>query len=304
MAIPEKMQADFLEYISPDCDRLAFLQNYLLKNGVKSTVLQIEGKNHLYVNFPSTSYDPTFKIKTVVTHYDRVKGTPAANDNSAANLMIADFAVELSKNTFRNHNIRIIFTDGEELGEGGVTEQGAFSLAERLKKNGLVTDNVFVFDSCGRGTVAVLSTAGTESKIKGKFKNDFFDLYERAQELLNSSSATGFSSWMTLPTPYSDNAGFLACGVPAVLITFLPKEEATLYFKNLMADKTLEKFVKNCDSALSVEDEIFKFKYKEKMPVTWRMFHTEMDNHLSLTEESFDFMRKILLSLAFRKDLA
>ncbi len=299
MSFPENFQKKFLEYIAPDCDRLSFLQDYLSENGVQTSVLTVNDKKHLYVNFPASCYNPLFKIKTIVTHYDRVPGTPGANDNSAANLAIADFVPILSK--CKNHNIRIIFSDGEELGAGGVMEQGAFSLAEVLKKNGITRDNVFVFDSCGRGNVAVLSTAGTDSRSSSRFKKDFDDLYQRACEILKEASPL---SWMTLPTPFSDNAGFLACGVPAVLITFLPKEEATSYYKNLLADKNLEKAVKNCDLALPSQDKIFTFKYKEKMPVTWRMFHSEMDNFLSLTEESFELMKKILAVLAERKDMA
>ncbi|MBQ3670363.1 MAG: M28 family peptidase [Treponema sp.] len=284
----------FIEYINLDCDRLSFLRNYLKENGVETNVIELGEKKHISVQFPPSAYDPTFRTKTVVCHYDRVPGVPGANDNSAANCAVADFAVRLSK-LQKAHNVRIFFTDGEELGANGISEQGAFALAAYLKQNRIAKDEVYVFDSCGRGTVAILGQAGLLSKTSTDFKKSFFGLYKRAEELLQKTSP---NSWMSLPMPYSDNAGFLAQGVPAVVITFLPKEEATLYYKNLMADKNLSKIVLNCDmhygEKCSTDIKIEMMKYKEKIPFTWRLFHTEMDNFFSVMPESFELLGKIL----------
>ena len=84
------MSEEFENYIRPGTDRLAFLQDYLSRRGVSSSVINIEEKKHLYVNFPSQSYNPQFKIKTLISHYDRVEGSPGANDNSAANFALAE----------------------------------------------------------------------------------------------------------------------------------------------------------------------------------------------------------------------
>lgn len=288
----------FQKYIAADCDRLNFLREYLSDWGVNTSVIPLEGKKHLYVNFPSTAYNPMFKIKTIISHYDRVAGSPGANDNSLANFALADFAAELARSK-KVHNVRIFFTDGEELGSEGVSSQGSFALAELFRKLGITNDDVYVFDACGRGEVAILARAGLDSKISGTFKKKFLDLYERTQNLLRSAVP---NSWMTLPVPYSDNAGFLACGIPAVAITFLPKEEVSFYYSNLMADKNLEKAVMNCkiDSSSNnpTDLSIQKFKYLEKMPKTWRLFHTEYDNYLSLTLNSLKICKKILNSIA------
>ncbi|WP_407427435.1 M28 family peptidase [Treponema sp.] len=293
----------FQKYIEPGCDRLNFLKDYFSERGVSTSVITLEDKKHLYVNFPSSAYNPMFKIKTIISHYDRVEGSPGANDNSFANFAIADFAAKLF-NSRKVHNIRIFFTDGEELGAEGVSSQGAFALADLFRKLGIVNDDVYVFDACGRGEVAVLARAGIDSKITGAFKKKFMDLYERTQNLLKLAAT---NSWMSLPVPYSDNAGFLACGIPAVAITFLPKEEAAFYYKNLMSDKNLEKAVMNCriDSSVSskIDLSIQKFKYQEKMPLTWRLFHTEYDNFFSITKESFKLLKKILNSLAELKNM-
>lgn len=292
--IPEELE----KYIADGTDRLAFLQDYLFRRGVSSSVIPIGSKKHLYINFPSEVYNPQFKIKTIISHYDKVPLSPGANDNSFCNLVLADFAVSVVQkaSALKASNIRIFFTDGEELGEGGVKDQGAFGLAELFCKFGITNDDVYVFDACGRGTTPVLARAGIDvlagaRKASTKFVKDFARLFERTQHLLQKVSP---KNWMTLPVPYSDNAGFLACGIPAVAITFLPKEEATRYYMELMKDKNLEKAVMN---ASLDEDADFKFKYEEKMPVTWRLFHTQYDNILSLSNDSYGLMEKILDSL-------
>ena len=294
----------FQNYIAADCDRLSFLQDYLSRRRVSTSVIPLGEKKHLYVNFPQSSYNPMFKIKTIISHYDRVQGSPGANDNSFANFAIADFAAELF-NSSKVHNVRIFFTDGEELGAEGVSSQGAFALADLFRKLGITNDDVYVFDACGRGEVAVLARAGLDSKITGSFRKKFLDLYERSQNLLKIAAT---NSWMTLPVPYSDNAGFLACGIPAVAITFLPKEEVSFYYNNLMADKNLEKAVMNCRIDSNVKNQtdlsIQKFKYSEKMPMTWRLFHTEYDNFLSLTQKSYALMKKILSEITSARTLA
>ena len=290
------------QYVAPDCDRLLFLQEYLLRRGVQTTVVPVGAKKHLYVNFPASAYNPAFKIKTVITHYDRVPNSPGANDNSFCDLAVAEFAGRLHALSLRGgvHNVRIFFTDGEELGEHGVSEQGAFGLAELFRKLGITRDDVYVFDACGRGTVPVLARAGLDVKVSGAFSKRFASLYERTQNLLREVSP---QSWMTLPVPYSDNAGFLACGIPAVAITFLPANEATDYARALMRDKNLEKVVMNCDR-LESPDMPYHFQYVEKMPKTWRLFHTEYDNLLSLTDGSWDLLARILDAVGQAKFLS
>ncbi len=291
------LSKEFEEYLAPQTDRLSFLRNYLLERGVQTSVISLAGKKHIYVNFPSTSYNPQFKIKTLIAHYDIVSGSPGANDNSSADFALADFAVQVNEKALKGKttNIRMFFTDGEELGEGGVSEQGSFALAELFKKLGIKNDDVYVFDSIGRGTTPVLARAGLNSlknsKSNSTFIKNFATLFERTQKILRTVSP---NNWLTLPVPYSDNAGFLACGIPAVAITMLPKEEASAYYMELMKDKNLEKAVMNVHLD---DDADFKFKYQEKMPVTWRLFHTPYDNFLSLTQESFAVIEKILNEL-------
>ncbi|MBQ7881313.1 MAG: M28 family peptidase [Treponema sp.] len=285
----------FEEYISVETNRLVFLQKYLSDLGVKTTILQISDKKHLFVVFPESSYDERFPVKTVICHYDRVANSPGANDNSFANLVIADFAAKINEMALEGRicNIRICFTDGEELGDEGVFCQGAYGLANYFKKANIKSDEFFVFDACGRGDVPILAKTGIEvvKKSDTLFKRKFLYLYEKTKTILETVSPR---NWMTLPVPYSDNAGFLACGIPCVVITFLPKEEANSYLRHLNNDNNLEKEVMNCKLS---DDADFEFKYREKMPMTWRLFHTEFDNTLSLTPNSYNLLNKILFQL-------
>ncbi len=271
--------SEFSDFIAADCDRAAFIQNYLKAAGLEAPVLQMEGKNHIYVKFAQNQYNPTFRIKTVIAHYDRFPGSPGANDNSAAVFCLLQWAVKLAKSavvstgstTAQFHNIRLIFTDGEELGAaGGVAEQGAFPLAQVFRRLGITSDDIFVFDCMGRGDVPVLTQTILPAKTPARFVKDFSALEQRAASLLQAS-ANG--RWFCLPCNYSDNASFIANGIPAVAITMLPSAEVS--------------------SATRGET-----------PLTWQLLHTAGDNLASLNPQSFEIFHNILNNLAALKSLA
>lgn len=279
--------SNFLQFISPQCDRKSFIINYLRNNGVKAVVMPIENKNHIYVVFPKESYNSSYKIKTVLIHYDRVENSPGANDNSIAVFLAMEWACRLNKIT-DFHNVRLIFTDGEELSEQGVTSQGAYSLASVFKRLKITNDDVYVFDCVGRGTVPVISDCIIPQSATKLFQEKYYSLKNRTHTLLQSVCENVYF----LPVSYSDNGGFLACGIPAVAITFLPTEEATLYIENLKQNPELKEYVMNKKNKESKNLE-------SMLPHTWKLFHTPNDNFDSLTEESFYLMEKILNSLAF-----
>ena len=282
-----QIPSEFSEFIAPDCDRAAFIQKYLNAAGLDAPVLQMEGKNHIYVKFPQNQYNPMFRIKTVIAHYDRFPGSPGANDNSAAVFCLMQWAVELARSYSGGvaagvrytggagvggnfHNIRLIFTDGEELGSGGVAEQGAFPLAQVFRRLGITNDDIFVFDCMGRGDVPVLAQTVLPRKAPKSFVKNFTALEDRAQQLLQNASG---GKWFRLPCNYSDNASFIASGIPAVAITLLPSAE--------------------------VNDVLLG-----KQPETWQRFHTQNDNLESLTPESFEIFYNMLRSLARLKTVA
>ncbi len=261
--------SSFSDFISSNCDRVSFIQNYLKAAGLEAPVLQMEGKNHIYVKFPQNQYNPTFRIKTVIAHYDRIG--IGANDNSAAVFCLMEWAVKISKIVAGQfHNIRLIFTDGEELGAGGVSEQGAFPLAQVFRRLGITNDDIFVFDCMGRGDVPILTQTILPPKTPAKFVKDFSALEQRAAALLQAS-ANG--RWFCLPCNYSDNASFIANGIPAVAITMLPSAEVTAATHG-------------------------------QIPETWQLLHTAGDNLASLNPQSFEIFHNILNNLAALKTLA
>lgn len=267
----------FKDFISSDCDRARFIQEYLKAGGLDSSIISLEGKNHIYVKFPRQQYNPMFRIKTVIAHYDRIG--IGANDNSAAVFCLMEWARSLVEPALRQaqgprdtqgplecHNIRLIFTDGEELGEsGGVAEQGAFPLAQMFRRLGITNNDVFVFDCMGRGDVPILAQAIVPPNVSTKFLQEFSDLELRAKNLLKAASG---GKWFCLPCNYSDNASFIANGIPSVAITMLPSEEV----ETVLATGTCP---------------------------TWQMFHTPQDNLQSLNPQSFELFHAILNKLTF-----
>ena len=262
------LSKDFLDFIKPDCNRLNFIQNFLKQNDVETAVIPLEGKKHIYVKFPQNQYNPLFNIKTVVAHYDRFENSPGANDNSAAVYMLMLWAVKLSSQ-YDFHNVRLIFTDGEESCPDGVTSQGAFAIASLFKKLD-IKDDIFVFDCMGCGDVPVLC----ENKISQKAGNAFIKkltaLENKAQRIIRTA---GNGKWFCLPCNYSDNASFIAQGIPAVAITVLPSSEVSDVLKN-------------------------------QTPKTWKNLHTQNDNIDNLWESSFSLSMKIFDLLAQQKDAA
>lgn len=299
-----EIHGDFQKFIAPDCDRRQFILDMLKDFGVPAVPLSLEGAHHILVKFPPTAYNPQYKMKTVLAHYDRVDTSPGANDNSAAVFQIIYWARRLLR--FPGfHNVQIIFSDGEEMGGSeGVSEQGAFGIATKFRSLGLTQQDVYAFDCCGRGDFVILSQAG-KGKGSISFQRQFNSLVERTEDLIKSVAGR---KWAPLPVPYSDNAGFLACGIPAVAITLLPAQEVVSYLRELKQHPGLQAAVMKSSQELEVGARKIKplepYQVQEKMPMTWRLLHTEYDNLASLTPESFPLMEALLDALAKARTLA
>ena len=280
---------EFTAFVAPETDRCLFLTDWLESHRISYSVIPIENSRHIFINFPTACYDPMFRIKTLLIHYDRAPDSPGANDNSAAIFQLLAFLEKL-KEWRTPHNLRIIFTDGEEMGAmSGVSEQGAFGIAARFKKLGITNDDIIAIDSCGRGDVLVISSTGRKNSGSASFNRRLDSLYERTLKLASEVSP---GKWVTLPVPYSDNAAFIASGIPAIAITVLPKEEASDLMRNLQRNKNLEKELLTHTVTSS-----------DMLPLTWRFMHTPFDATESLTEESFVLMAKFLEKLAADKTL-
>ena len=288
---------EFAEFLKPNCNRFEYLKSWITKLEIPFTVLPIESKNHIFINFPKSCYSPLFKTKTLLVHYDRVENTPGANDNSAAVCQVLLWAKKIYNSPIV-HNLRIIFTDGEEL--GCTKDQGAYGIASLYKKLGISQDEVFVLDGCGRGDILVVSTAGKNLKIKGNYQSAFEALYNKAISLATKTSP---NKWITIPVPYGDNAGFIACGIPAVAITVLPAEEATVYMRQLQKEKTFSRTVLDRKVGTKFSEKAKNLIEKEKLPWTWRSMHTSYDDIPILSQEAFILMDRFLDNLADSKTM-
>lgn len=297
------ISSDYKQFIESVKNRRDFIIEWLKNNGVKAVVMPVDGFDHILVVFPKEAYNPLFKIKTVIAHYDVFPGSPGANDNTSSVFSLMVWAVWLYRCGFK-HNIRLIFTDGEEMAEKsaqeikekGIALQGSFALADVFKRLNITDDDVFVFDCVGRGTIPILSRSVLPLKVSSKFKKNFYGLESRLEGILRSSCGGRF---VRLPIPYSDNAGFLAHGIASCAITILPENEVNEYMYNLMRVPCLEDFVINhrVPKNVKVED------LAKLLPLTWKKFHSTEDNILSLTEESFVLMERILYGIAMLKTM-
>lgn len=288
-----KLAPEYEMFLRPGTDRAAFIQTYLGARGVDCAVISVEGKRHIYVKLPRQGYDATFRVKTIIAHYDIVAQSPGANDNSSSVFCLMDFAARLAH--FKGvHNCRIFFTDGEELGSGGVQEQGAFSLASTMQKCGIRDEDIYVFDCVGRGTVPLLGLNVLPPGAPASFAKKFNAL---KQGVVGIFSSLGLN-WVNLPMPYSDNAGFLANGFPAVAITMLPDSEAQTYMAALQAEPDLLRYVQNKDVPPNKTAALH-----DLLPYTWRLMHTDGDDLASLTPQSFGIIARILDAIALRKTM-
>lgn len=288
----EKLSSEYIDFLAQDCDRTSFIVNYLEKRGVKSTVINIDERRHIYVNFPKEQYSGYFRIKTLIAHYDRVKESPGANDNSFAVFSMMNWAAALNEKNIQ-HNIRLIFTDGEEMDE--LEGQGAFALAGTFRRLGITNDDVYVFDCMGRGTIPVLQKPPLLDKAKPAFRKKFNELFNRTQAVLKTAAG---GSWVTLPVSWSDNAGFIASGIPAVLVTMLPSNEASAYMMALTKNPGLEDFVVNHKAATPDE----RIRLSTMLPETWKFLHSVKDSAESITIESSYVFERILNVLALSKE--
>jgi len=91
--------------------------------------------------------------------------------------------------------------------------------------------------------------------------------------------------------------------IPAVAITMLPAQEASVYARELITDKKLEESVLNRETSKTerLSGVQKDYGYKDRIPLTWKLFHTEKDNIQSLTKESITVMNGILYEIADSK---
>jgi len=268
----------FMEFISPTADRVNLLENLLTTAGLEYNIIKVAKYRHIIVK-PPVPDQPGISPILMVAHYDRVEGSPGANDNSAGVFILIETALKLKKKNINNW--RFIFTDGEELKPGeSILAQGSYALAEGLKNSKLEKSRIFCIDTCGRGDTLVISST-LEHLLKkeeggGKLKESVMELRNMALDIARDLS---MKKALLAPTPFSDDAGFFRAGLAAQTITMLPSDECILLVSELR---------KNSEFAdILINARLRKNAFKQTIPETWRSLNSAADSHLRLTPRNF-----------------
>ena len=292
----------FLSFLETGVDRLDFISTFLKERGVSCTKVSFSTGHHLLVTYKKNAYNRHSKEKIIVAHYDRLANTEGANDNSAACFILMNFAVYLSSLSYP-HNIKIVFTDSEEAGKEGVAQQGAYKLALAFRKLMMMDSDIYIFDMCGRGDMLIFSLSGLYGRAVHK-TSSLLALHNKATSYAKMIGCP----YMSLLTAYSDNAGFVAAGLNAQLVTVLPREEAIklkTYLDFNKDNKNNDGKLCNWSQKQKIIDVILRNERIEKtsnlegiIPYTWQLMHTENDRLATLTDYSFELVMNYLKKLA------
>jgi hypothetical protein len=290
----------FFDFIAPDVDRFAVLLEHLQALSLNTLVLSIEGNRHIFIfpwgtnlrlspgrAFPFRGGDPI----VLSAHYDRVDDSEGANDNSAAVFILIKAALKLGE--MAADRWVIIFTDKEELKSGeGIHEQGSYSLAKNLCLLGLKNARIFNFDACGTGETFVFSST-TDYLLRKSSRPNVRITRDRLRSLhtkaIEAASSLGISPVLSVPTPFSDDAGFLQGGIPSQTVTMLPSVEAT-HLTSL-----LRKRPGFADTLISGMPKDTSDRWL--IPETWRCINSPLDSHLRLTPENYDRIVRFAVEL-------
>ena len=289
----------FFDFIAPDADRLSILLDQFQKYNLNSLVVTINGNRHIFIfpngiNLKLTAGDKfPFRGKTPIilaAHYDRVLGSPGANDNSAAVFLLLKAALYL--NELGKNNWIIIFTDKEELQKGeNIKDQGSFSLTRKLVALGLANAQIFNFDACGSGNTFVFSTTVDyllRKKTTFKHMRTSKIIAYLKNKALITANYLNLKNVLLAPVPFSDDAGFLRGGIPAQTVTMLPADEAKPFaFQLLNRVDFADQIILNTATDL-------KERY---YPQTWRYLNSPNDTYLHLTPEHYEKIVRFAVEL-------
>jgi len=290
----------FFDFIADNADRYSILIEHTEKLKLNTTVINIEGNRHIFI-FPAgqkslRTSDGIISFAggnpyLLCAHYDRVAGSPGANDNSIAVFHLLKAAVSLGQNGINNWII--VFTDKEELTPGEKLEdQGSFTLAKKMKSWGLGKAKIFNFDSCGAGDVFIISTT-TDQMLKdsgrpnlSRIRNVILKLRDHA---LVTANRLRMEKVLLAPTPFSDDVGFLRAGLASQTITILPAAEAEKYEATLRSRTDFADII--ISGKINAPDE------KRRLPETWRNINNASDTPSRLTPQFFEQVVRFMAEL-------
>ena len=298
----------YFDFIAPDADRYAILTKQISAIKFNSTVINVEGNNHIFVFpagqkslrsakgvFPFSGSDPYL----FSAHYDRVAGSPGANDNSIAVFHLLSAALALAQKGI-DHWL-IVFTDKEELTAGESFEkQGSFTLAKKIKSWGLEKAKIFNFDACGTGNVFIISTTtdiilktSGQNSVSLNIRKVIKNIASLRDHALETAQKLRLERVLLAPTPFSDDVGFLRAGLAAQTVTMLPANEANQY-EALLRDRP-------DFGNLIISGEVKAPAEYRRLPETWRSLNNAQDTSSRLTPEYFNMFVNFVVGLCAGK---
>jgi hypothetical protein len=290
----------FNYFIALKVDRCKTLLTTVEKLGFNSLVISVAGNRHFFI-FPPGKKLPRpagsalpFAGESpyvLVAHYDRVEGSPGANDNSIAVFHLLRAAMLLAQRNLNNW--MIIFTDKEELNSGENFEsQGSYTLAQKMRSWGLEKVKIFNFDACGTGDTFIFSNltdavlGNTDRPNIIKIKNEIQQLRDHA---LRTAGLCRLEKFLLAPAPFCDDMGFLRAGFAVQTVTLLPTEEASQY------EELLRKYPEFTKTIIS--GEIKKSTERRNLPTTWKNLNNVSDTAARLTPQYFDMIVNFMVEL-------
>ena len=297
----EQIKDDISNFCKLDCDRYGYLINWLNKEEITHSVIPTGKARHIMIRLDKNRpYLKQFYVKTLIAHYDRVPGTPGANDNSSAVFQLL-YSIKKLKTLKFAHNIQIILTDKEELTPGeAIINQGAYQLAHLFREKKINNCIFFVFDMCGIGDTVISGRAGLELlKLKYKSEQRYKKLYE--EMLYFSSALTALllqfrdGEFFNLNSLFSDDLGFLLNRYPALQLSVLPYNEV-IQMKKELSDIKQNKWGEILDEGMLSENYINFIK--SKLPQSWRTNHKANDIPENLQNEAFEIIDEFITRLA------
>lgn len=276
-------------FCDPDCDRYSFLTTLLEWKDIPYDILS-GGGNHILVK--PLGHRPFLKDhcrKILTAHYDRVPGTPGANDNAAAVFSLLRH-IDLLQSADYPHNTLLLFSDREELLEGSsIMDQGAWRLGEIWPEKQKERDLFIVFDMCGIGDTLIWGR--TAAKLPGIDLKRVASVYESLTDLLIRYSRR---ERMDINGLFSDDLGLLLQGMTALQISLLPWKEAREWKAALSRSGGERHSVDTRRTSPPSPHEL----REDSLPPSWRNNHSPEDTVETLDPKSF------LLLDAFLRDLS
>jgi hypothetical protein len=290
-------------FLAPKADRYKALLLTVEKLKLNSIVITVEGNRHIFI-FPQgkKSKRPAENALPfmgespymLVAHYDRVEGSPGANDNSIAVFHLLRAAILLEQKKLENWII--VFTDKEELVSGESFEtQGSFTLAQKFKSWGLEKVKIYNFDACGSGDTFVFSNiadtilGNNESPNIIKVNNEIQQLKRHA---LETARHLRIEKVLMAPLPFCDDMGFLRAGFAAQTVTMLPSDEASRFEEVLRNHPEF--------TNLLISGGMKNSGARDLLPATWKNLNSPEDTPDRLTPEHFDQITRFIVELCIK----